>query len=196
MNLRRTLALGLAGLAATAALTACGFNYPTDRVNDISAGANYRDGTVNILNAVVVSKEANRGTFIATFVNNDPTETVTLQSISGDNTAIGQVNLSQPLAIPPNGLVNLAATEGIPVNGTFALGQFVTLTFQFDDGSSVTLDVPVVLDDGTGQWAGLDVSTPSPTGSPSASESPSATGSPSATESPSATGSASASPSS
>jgi hypothetical protein len=59
------------------------------------------------------------------------------------------------------------------------------LTFQFDDGSTVPLDVPVVLDDG--QWAGLDVSTPSPsaTDSPTASGSP-PTASPSATESPSA----------
>ena len=185
VNLRRTLALGLAGLAATAALTACGFNYPTDRVNDITAGANYRDGTVDILNAAIVSKEADSGTFVATFVNNDDTDAVTLQSISGDNTAVGQVDLSQPLTVPPNGLVNLANTQGIPVNGTFALGQFVTLTFQFDDGSTVPLAVPVVLDDG--QWAGLDVSTPSPsaTDSPSASGSP-PTASPSTSESPSA----------
>jgi hypothetical protein len=179
VNLRRTLALGLAGLTATAALTACGFNYPTEKVNNVTSGVNYREGTVDILNAVIVSQEANSGTFIATFVNNDPTNTVTLQSISGDNTAVGQVDLSQPLSVPPNGLVNLADTQGIPVSGTFALGQFVTLSFQFDDGSSATLDVPVVLDDG--QWAGLDVSTPAPT----ASGSP-PTASPSATESPSA----------
>jgi hypothetical protein len=188
VNLRRTLALGLTGLAATAALTACGFNYPTDRVNDITAGVNYRDGTVDILNAVVVSKEANSGTFIATFSNNDLTDPVTLQSMSGDNTAIGQVTLSQPLTIPANGLVSLATVGGIPVNGTFALGQFVTLNFTFSDGSTVALDVPVVIDDG--QWAGLDVSTPSPSASASASGSP-----PTASASPTAP-SSSASPSS
>jgi hypothetical protein len=186
VNLRRTLALGLAGLAATAALTACGFHYPTDQINNVTAGSNYRDGTVDILNAVIVSKEANAGTFTATFVNNG-TDTVTLQSISGDNTAVGQVDMSQPLSLPANGLVNLASTQGFPLNGTFALGQFVTLTFQFDDGSTVPLDVPVVLDDG--QWAGLDVSTPSP----SATDSPTASGSP-PTASPSTTESASASP--
>jgi hypothetical protein len=183
VNLRRTLALGLAGLTATAALTACGFDYPTDKISNVTAGTNYREGTVDILNAAVVSREANSGTFIATFVNNDPTDPVAVQSISGDNTAVGQVDLSQPLSVPPNGLVSLAGTQGIPVSGTFALGQFVTLSFQFDDGSSATLDVPVVLDDG--QWAGLDVSTPSP----------SASGSP-PTASPSATESASASPTS
>lgn len=181
VNLRRTLALGLAGLTATAALTGCGFNYPTDKINDVTSGANDRDGTVNILNAVIVSKEANSGTFIATFVNNNPTDAIALQSVSGDNTAVGQVNLSEPLSVPPNGMVSLASTGGLPLDGTFALGQFVTLSFQFDDGTTTSLDVPVVLDDG--QWAGLDVSTPSP----------SASGSP-PTASPSATESASASP--
>jgi hypothetical protein len=174
VNPRRTLALGLAGLAAAAALGACGFNYPTDKINNITAGVSYREGTVDILNAAVVSKQANSGTFVATFVNNDPTDAVTLQSMSGDNTAIGQVNTS-PLQIPPNGLVNLATKGGIPVNGTFALGDFVTLTFQFSDGSSPTMQVPVVLDEPGSQWAGLDISTPSPnaTESPTATESPS-----------------------
>ena len=184
MNLRRTFALGMAGLAAVTALSACGFNYPTDKINNITAGVSYREGTVDILNAVVVSKQANSGTFIATFVNNSQTDAVTLQSVSGDNTAIGQVN-TQPLQIPANGLVNLATNGGIPVNGTFSLGQFVTLTFQFSDGSSPTLEVPVVLDQPDSQWAGLDISTPSP--SPTGSPAGTPTGSPSPTESPSPT---------
>lgn len=157
----------MAGLAAVATLSACGFDYPTDRINNITAGANYRDGTVNILNAAVVSKQANSGTFIATFVNNNQTDAVTLQSMSGDNTAIGQVTVP-PIRIPPNGLVNLANKGGIPVNGTFVGGNFVTLSFQFSDGSSATMEVPVVADTPHSQWAGLDISTPSPaTGSPS-----------------------------
>jgi len=170
VNLRRTLALGLAGLVATAALTACGFNYPTDQINNETAGANYREGTVDILNAAIVSKQANSGTFIATFVNNDQKDAVGLQSMSGDNTAIGQVDLSQPLSVPANGLVNLANTQGVPVDGTFDPGQFVTVNFQFDNGESATLDVPVVPDDG--QWAGLDTSTPSTSGTPSPSSPP------------------------
>jgi hypothetical protein len=194
VNLRRTLALGLAGLAATAALTACGFDYPTDRINNVTSTANYREGTVYILNAAVVAKQANSGTFIATFVNNDQTDAVTLQSMSGDNTAIGQVNLSQPLSVPANGLVSLADTQGIPVNGTFDPGQFVTLTFQFDNGESATLDVPVVVDDG--QWAGLDVSTPSASASDSASPSDSPGASSSGSPSASTSASPSASPSS
>lgn len=170
MNLRRVLALGTAGLAATAVLTACGFDYPTDRINNLTAGVDYRQGSVDILNAVVVAKEANSGTFVASFVNNSQTDTVTLQSMSGDNTAIGQVTLDKPVSIKPNGAVNLATEGGIPVNGTFALGQFVTLSFTFDNGDTASIEVPVVSNDG--QWAGLDISTPAP--SASTSETPSA----------------------
>jgi hypothetical protein len=178
VNLRRCLALGAAGLAATAALSACGFNYPTDRINNPVAGADYRNGTVDILNAAVVAAQANSGTFVATFVNGSATRTIALSSASGDNTAISTVN-AQPFSLKPNTVRNLASTGGIPVSGTFAMGQFVTISFQFDDGETANLDVPVVPDNG--QWAGLDTATfaPSPSASPSSSSSPSATSSPS-----------------
>ncbi len=159
MNLRRTLALGAAGLAAMVALSACGFNYPTDRINNLTAGVDYRDGTVDILNAVVVAKAANSGTFVATFVNGSPSKPVSLQSASGDNTTISNVD-AEPFTLQPGTMRNLAATSGIPVSGTFALGQFVTITFQFDDGETANMSVPVVTNEG--QWAGLDTAPPSP----------------------------------
>jgi hypothetical protein len=174
---RRTLALGAAGLAATATLTACGFDYPTDRINNVTAGVDYRGGTVDILNAVVVSKQADSGTFIATFVNGDDTKSVALQSVSGDNTAVSDTQ-AQPFTLAPDTLRNLATDGGIPVSGTFALGQFVDLSFTFDNGETANLSVPVVADDQ--QWSGLDTSTPSPSSSSSASpgEAPSPTPTP------------------
>ena len=163
---RRTLALGAAGLVATATLTACGFNYPTDRINNLTAGVDYRDGSVEILNAVVVAKQANGGTFIATFVNGSTSKTISLSSVSGDNTAITNAGPAS-FALAPGTLRNLATDGGIPVSGTFALGQFVNISFSFDDGETANLSVPVVTDDE--QWAGLDTYTPS--ASPSASPS-------------------------
>ena len=174
MNLRRSLALGAAGLAVVATLGACGLDYPTDKINNLTAGVQYRDGTVDILNAVVVAKQADSGTFIATFVNGSPSKTISMQTASGDNTSISNVDAT-PFTLQPNTMVNLAAGKGIPVSGTFALGQFVTITFQFDDGESANLDVPVVADDG--QWAGLDTSTPGATPSTTPSASPSSSAS-------------------
>ncbi|HET8664491.1 MAG TPA: hypothetical protein VFM08_09275 [Nocardioides sp.] len=164
MNLRRTLALGAAGLVATAALSSCGFDYPTDRINNITAGVDYRDGSVDILNAAVVAKQPNSGTLIATFVNNSDSKTIALQSVTGDNTAISHADATT-FSLAPGTLRNLATEGGIPVSGTFALGQFVNVVFTFDDGETVNLSVPVVAD--TEQWTGLDTSTPSPSASPS-----------------------------
>src|SRR5262249_51469815 len=116
------------------------------------------------------------GTFVGTFVNGSTTQPVALQSVSGDNTAVSDAQAA-PFTLQPSTLRNLADDGGFPVSGNFTLGQFVNLTFDFDNGESATIAVPVVLDDG--QWAGLDPSTPSasPTESPSSSESPSDTSS-------------------
>jgi hypothetical protein len=186
VNLRRTLATGAAGLAVTAVLAACGFSYPTDRVNNITAGANYRDGTVNVLNALVVSKSGGTGTFVATFVNNSQTKTVSLTGITGDGTAVGQVSV-QPFPIAPQGLVNLADGGGVAVQGSFTLGQFVALTMTFDDGETVAMKVPVVVDGG--DYTGLDTATPSSSPSDSSSAAPSSGASASDTTSPSASAS-------
>ena len=183
MNLRRTLATASAGLALIAALGACGFDYPTDKVNNVTAGTNYRSGTVDVLNAAIVSKTDNLGTFVATFVNTSLTTPITVNSMAGDGTAVGAVTMD-PFPISPNGLVNLADGGGISVQGTFTKGQFVTLTIDFDNGETATLQVPVV--DDAGYWEGLDTATPSSSTSPSDTSSPSATSSSSDTSSPSA----------
>ena len=169
MNLRRTLATASAGLALIAALGACGFDYPTDKVNNVTAGTNYRSGTVDVLNAAIVSKTDNLGTFVATFVNTSQDTPITVTSMAGDGSAVGSVDV-QPFPIKPNGLVNLADGGGIAVQGTFTKGQFITLSIEFDNGETATLEVPVVDDDG--YWEGLDTATPSPTASPSDTSSP------------------------
>lgn len=171
MNLRRSLAAGALALSAAAVLTACGFNNPTDRISTLTVGTDYRDGEVLVLNAVVVSSSGNGGTFVATFVNNTEEEQ-TLSSITGDG-EVTSVEVT-PLTIKPKGLVNLADEGGFAVSGTFAIGDFVNLTFAYADGSTYAFDVPVVAAEG--DYAGLDTATPSA----SPSESPSATGSPSA----------------
>jgi copper(I)-binding protein len=176
VKVRRTLATVAACVALVSAVTACGFDYPTDRINNVTAGANDRDGTVNVLNAAIVSKEENSGTFVGTFVNNDLAKEIQLASVAGEGLFVGQED-QQPIPIAANGTVDLASGGGIPINGTFHAGQFVPLTFTFDNGETATLDVPVVSDDG--QWADLDTSTPSsiPTPSGAASESASASAS-------------------
>jgi copper(I)-binding protein len=162
VNLRRILAAGTVGLVATAVLTACGFDYPTNRISNLTVGTDYRDGNVSVLNAVVVSTAGNGGTLIATLVNNTAEEQQ-LTGITGTG-KVTSVEMS-PLTIKPNSLVNLANEGGYAVSGTFRVGDVVDLTFAFGDGTTAPMEVPVVAD--VGEWAGLDTATPS--AAPSAS---------------------------
>lgn len=158
-------------LLVVPALASCGFNYPTNRVYTPAAGVNFSDGTVDVLNAAIVSKGADAGTFVASFANGDQTHAISLAAMSGDQGVLDTVTVDS-FPIPPNGLVNLANGGGIGVQGTFKPGQFVTVSLTFDDGSTATDQVPVV-DDG-GQWAGLDTATPSAGTSPAPSATPTA----------------------
>src|SRR4029079_10257006 len=121
----------------------------------------------------VVAKQPNSGTFIATFVNGSPDKTISLESVSGDNTAISNVDAT-PFSLEPGTLRNLATEGGIPVSGTFTPGQFVNLSISFDDGETADMSVPVVDDEGRG--AGL--APPTPPGSPDESPGESPTASP------------------
>lgn len=187
MHLRRNIALaaGALVLAATPVLTACGFNYATDRVYTPAAGVNNRDASVDVLGAVIVSAQDDAGTFIATFTNNSADQEATVNSLSGSGDNPVQADAFAPLTIPAGGLVNLATDGGFRVTGTFKAGDFVPVTIALGNGQRVDMNVPVVTD--TGTYAGLDT-TSSASASPSESPSTSPSGSPSesASESPSA----------
>lgn len=170
MNVPRKLALASTTLVAATALTSCGFNYATDRVYTPAAGINDTTGNVDILNAAIVSAQANSGTFVASFSNNDTTKTIKFTGMSGDGSAVGVVN-AKPFSLAPGGFRNLSTSGGVPLTGTFSSGQMVTVSLTFDDGETANLDVPVVND--TGQWAGLDTSPPAASSSASPTASPS-----------------------
>jgi hypothetical protein len=145
MQLRRSLALVSGTLLLTASLASCGFDPATDRVNTITPGTSDRDGTVDVLNAVIVSAEEGSGVLVTTLVNNDNEEEATLDSVAADDDTV-QVGEFSAISIDPNGLVNLAAEDegGIPVEGELAAGDVVPLTLQLSGGQVVQLDVPVV----------------------------------------------------
>ena len=68
---RRLAALALVLLVP--GLGAC--QYQTDQVYQPGVGVNNRDGTVDVLGAVVVSSTDGKGTFVASLVNQDLEET-------------------------------------------------------------------------------------------------------------------------
>ena len=155
---RRALATAAAVLALAAPLTSCGFDYATDRDYTPAAGANNREGVVDVLSAVVVAAEEGSGTFVASLSNNDPDNGATFTALSG--TEEGGVTAAEfaPVEIGPGALVNLAdPAAGIVVTGEFGPGNVVPMTVDFGDGERISLNVPVVADD-TGYWEGMDAS--------------------------------------
>jgi hypothetical protein len=171
VNWRRNRTLAAISLMVVVpALTSCGFNYPTDRVYTPGAGVNFGTGSIEVLNAAIVSKGPNAGTFVASFSNSDQTHQISLAGLSGAQGVLQDATVN-PFPIGANGLVNLANGGGINVQGTFTPGQFVSVSLKFDNGQTATDDVPVVADEG--QWAGLDTSKPAPTTATSPSTTPS-----------------------
>jgi hypothetical protein len=192
MHLRRTTALSVGSLLLAAPLlSSCGFNYATDRPNTLAAGVNNRDGSVDVLGAVIVSAQDNSGTFIAALANNDQTASVSLQSLAGAGGDDLQAKSFPPRKIGPGGALNLSQEGGVPVTGTFKAGDVVSLAVVMDNGEKINLDVPVVAD--SGYFGGYDTSS-SGSASPSGKAGPSGTASPSGTATPSGGASPSAAP--
>src|SRR5687768_11364967 len=146
MLLRRSLALVTGALLLTAPLASCGFDPATNRVNTISQGTSDRDGSVDVLNAVVVSADEGSGVFVTTLVNNDLEDEASLDSMAADDAEAVQVGEFPAVTVDPNGLVNLAADgqEPIAVEGELAAGDVIPMTLQLSGGQVVQLDVPVV----------------------------------------------------
>lgn len=153
MQFRRSFALTTAAVAlATTGLSSCGFDYATDRYYTPSVGTNDRDGTVDVLAAVVVSTEPGSGTLIASLSNGDLDKDVSL-------TELGQTDGTpvefEPVVVGKGALVNLAEPAAdLKLTGEFEAGDFIELALGFDNGERVVLDVPVVVNGG--YYAGLD----------------------------------------
>ena len=155
---RRAFATAAAVLALAAPLTSCGFDYATDRDYTPAAGANNREGVVDVLSAVVVAAEEGSGTFVASLSNNDPDNAATFTALSGTDEGGVTVAEFEPVEIGPGALVNLAdPAAGIVVTGDFGPGSVVPMTVDFGDGERISLNVPVVAND-TGYWEGMDAS--------------------------------------
>jgi hypothetical protein len=155
MHLRRSLALLSGALLLAAPLSSCGFDRATNKVNQIAAGTNNRDTSVDVLGAAVVSGEEGSGTFVATFVNNDLAEPAAVESLEAQDEQMAQVIDFTPIEIEPNGLVNLAESdERVAVEGDFEAGDRLPMVVSMAGGDAVEIDVPVVTN--CDQWEGID----------------------------------------
>jgi copper(I)-binding protein len=175
----------VAALLAAPVLSACGSNFgaQTDQVYIPADGVNSREGTVDVLNALIISEEPGSGRLVAGLANNSSEEDalVDVQG-AGDDQGV-EVQLTET-EIPASGLVQLAdpdAEEVVLVTGeddAVRAGTFVRLTFTFESSDSVELNVPVLAPGSDYE----DVEVPDPSGAPV--ETPTDTPTDTATETP------------
>jgi hypothetical protein len=178
MQLRRSFATTAAALIAVPLLASCGFNYNTDLVSDNVTGTSDRTNVVDVLAATIVASGPDEGTFVANLSNNDQEAGAVFESLEGSTADPVTANDFAAVSIPPGGYVNLADGYDITVSGSFGVGDVVTLSIGFADGSTSTLGVPVVR--ACGEYAGLDPAAPASPVSPGASSSAGSSTSPSA----------------
>ena len=158
---RRLAALAMVLLIP--ALGAC--EYQTDQVYQPSVGTNERGGAVDVLGAVVVSSTDGTGTFVASLVNSDLEEPDTLTEVATADPADDQVQLSAPIEIAPEGLVNLADSGAVSVVGEgIAPGRFIRLVLTFESGQETEVNVPVV--DRKEEFSDIEPATPSSSSTP------------------------------
>ena len=147
MNLRRSVAVA-AFVLAVPVVSSCGvgFNEQTDQVYNPAAGVDDRSGSVNVLNALVVSGSNGSGTVIASLVNEDQSQPDKLVSVAGAGRDSSlQVTPGGSTEIPAGGVLNLATDGQVFVRGSRVVpGSLVNLTFTFQRGKAVTLNTPVV----------------------------------------------------
>lgn len=138
--LRRRTALAAVLLAVPALASCGGFNYQTDQVYTPAAGVDDRSGSVDVLNAVLVSSEDGVATFAGSLVNNSLTTADTFTGITG----AGVTATVPRTVIHPGDLVNFATEGQVVVKGDRVVpGNFVDLTFSFANGDAASIHVPV-----------------------------------------------------
>ncbi|MGN6577421.1 MAG: hypothetical protein ACTHKG_17245 [Nocardioides sp.] len=156
MNVRRSTAKASAVVTAVVlalGLSACGrgFDSPTDQIYNPPIGVNEQSGTVDVLNAVIVTDGTNAGsgTLVATLVNNDQKTDDTLTNISGAGGDQVQVSPPSVTSIKAGDVLSLLDTGGAKVEGDAVKpGFMVSLTFTFANAEAVDVDVPVYLNEG------------------------------------------------
>jgi hypothetical protein len=159
-------------LLAVPALSACGVNFDaqTDQYYTPTDGENNREGTVQVLNALIISDSPGSGRLIAALDNGgDEADTLTgVRGLEVDQSV--DFNLVEgETAIPAGGVLQLAddGSAVVAVSGDperVAAGGYVRLAFMFQNGEEASLNVPVLAPDDT--YADIEI--PAPTDEPTA----------------------------
>lgn len=146
MHLRRKHALAASALAlASTFLTSCGFEVATNRPYTPAAGTIERGEGVDALSAAIVADSDDAGTFIVGIANNSGSEPVTFTAMAPGEGVVAEIGEFEPIEVPPLGFADLSDPgNGIEVTGDFSAGDVLPMVLDFDNGTTIQIDVPVV----------------------------------------------------
>ena len=168
MTRRRVRSAAVALLLAVPVLSSCAttnFDAQTDQYYTPTDGENAREGTVDVLHALIVSEEPGQGRLIAALVNGDTENEDALAGIAGagDDEGVQFEVVEGETTIRPGGSLQLAddGSAVVAVSGDpelVAPGKYVRLTVSFENGEDVEVNVPV-LEPGT-DYAEVEIPEP------------------------------------
>lgn len=161
---RRSTAIATGVLLLAGALSSCGYDKATNRVNTISSGINDRDGEVDVLGAAIISGAPDTGLFVASLANANQDVPISLTALAGSVTPAAEL---QPVEVSPLGLVSLYQSGGIALSGSIGLGDFVDVELTFSSGQTSTLSVAVMrpcYEYDPGNFPGMELPGPPPAG--------------------------------
>jgi hypothetical protein len=141
-------------LRAVPALSSCSstnFDAQTDQYYTPTDGENNREGTVDVIHALIVSEEPGSGRLVAALSNGDTENDDELAGVRGVGESEGvQFSLVEgETTIPAGGTLQLA-DDGSAVVGAsgdpelLAPGKYVRLSIAFANGEEAELNVPVM----------------------------------------------------
>lgn len=146
LHRRSAIAAPVLGVLLAASMSACGFHYPTDRVNTISAGENNRTASVEALGFRVLATAPGQGRLIGALSNERDTSAA-LTKVAGSGITVASF---KPIELQPQQGTNLAsdAADPIELSGSFLPGQVlmnlqITFTRAGQD-ETIEMNVPVV----------------------------------------------------
>lgn len=155
---RTTIALVAACMPGLAACGA-GFDAQTNQVYQPAAGVSDRSGSVNVIDALIVTDGNGSGTVVASLVNTGVEDDLLTEVVASttDGAPLESSDLRNGIVLPAGQAVQLANRGRVTVSGSAAAGDqgseggaalapssYATLQFVFDRAPVVELTVPVV----------------------------------------------------
>ncbi len=149
-TVRRPVVIAVSLAAVGWAVSGCGagFNAQTNQQYQGAEGINNRDGSVYVLNALVVTDGQGNGTLVGTLIDQSSTADalVSVTATDSHGTAVKTTKLSNPIALDSQQAVKLQTDAAVRLSGkALVAGDILTATFTFQNASPVEIGIPVVV---------------------------------------------------